>query len=178
MNLPNLITIVRILLIPAFINLLVYGHSHWALGVFAFAALTDSLDGLIARISGQRTELGAYLDPMADKLLLTAAFVTLSFLSIIPVWSTIVVVSRDLILILGTLILHMTGGHPDITPSWLGKSTTVIQLFYVLFALLFMVLQKQVAALFPLLIFVILLTIVSGLHYIYRGIRSLNSGLA
>lgn len=174
MNLPNLITILRIFLIPVFIILLLYGHHPWALAVFALAGMTDSLDGLIARISNQRTELGTYLDPMADKLLLTAAFVALSFLSTIPAWSAIVVVSRDLILILGTLILHMTQTDLDITPSWLGKSTTVLQLIYILVVLFLMVFQRETVILFPLLILTILLTIISGLHYIYRGIRSLN----
>ncbi len=175
MNLPNLITILRIFLIPAFIILLLYGHHPWALAVFALAGITDSLDGLIARASNQRTELGTYLDPMADKLLLTAAFVTLSFLQTIPAWSAIVVVSRDLILILGTLILHMTQTDLDITPSWLGKSTTALQLIYILVVLFLMVFRSETVILFPLLILTILLTIISGLHYIYRGIRSLNA---
>ena len=177
MNLPNLITILRILLVPAFIILLLYGRHPWALAVFALAELTDSLDGLIARTSNQRTELGTYLDPIADKLLLTAAFVTLSFLHAIPVWSAIVVVSRDLILIFGAIILHMTQTELDITPSWLGKSTTVLQLIYILVVLFLMVFRSETVILFPLLIFTIVLTIISGLHYIYRSIRSLNTEL-
>jgi cardiolipin synthase (CMP-forming) len=175
MNLPNLLTILRILLIPVFINLLIYGFHGWAFIVFAAACLTDSLDGLIARITNQRTRLGTYLDPMADKLLLTASFLTLAILQVIPVWSAVIVVSRDVILILGALILHLTQTYQEISPTFLGKSTTVVQLFYVSLVLLAPVIRESPLSLFPLLVVTVGLTIVSGLHYIYRGIRYLNS---
>ncbi|MBI3994498.1 MAG: CDP-alcohol phosphatidyltransferase family protein [Nitrospirae bacterium] len=175
MNLPNLLTILRILLIPIFINLLIYGYHGWALAVFLTAGLTDSLDGLIARLSNQRTKLGTYLDPMADKLLLTASFLTLAILKIIPVWIAVIVVSRDLILILGALILHLTQAHQEIVPTFLGKSTTALQLIYVMLVLLLIVAQGNTAHLFPVLAATLGLTILSGLHYIYRGIRHLNS---
>jgi cardiolipin synthase (CMP-forming) len=175
MNLPNVITIFRILLIPVFIILLLYNHFHWALAVFAFSGVTDGLDGFIARKSNQRTVLGAYLDPMADKLLLIAGFVTLSFLKIIPLWMTIVLVSRDLILIFGTLILHMIQGYLEISPSWLGKCTTVTQMIYILAVLFVMVFDQGSAILFPLLFLTLMLTVVSGLHYIFRAIWFLNA---
>jgi cardiolipin synthase (CMP-forming) len=175
MNLPNLLTILRILLIPVFINLLIYGFHGWALIVFLAAGLTDSLDGLIARIANQRTRLGTYLDPMADKLLLTTSFLTLSILQVIPVWSAVIVVSRDLILILGALILHLTQAHQEISPTLLGKSTTAVQLVYIMLVLLIAVFEGSTVSLFPILIVTIGLTILSGLHYIYRGIRHLNS---
>lgn len=175
MNLPNLLTILRILLIPVFINLLIYGYHGWALAVFLAASVTDSLDGLIARLANQRTRLGTYLDPMADKLLLTASFLALAILQIIPVWSAVIVVSRDLILILGALILHLTQAHQEISPSFLGKSTTVVQLIYVTLVLVMVVVRGSTVSLFPILLATIGLTILSGLHYIYRGIRHLNS---
>lgn len=175
MNLPNIITILRILLIPVFIILLLYNHIPWALAVFAFSGITDGLDGFIARNSNQRTVLGAYLDPMADKLLLIAGFVTLSFLKIIPLWMTIVLVSRDLILIFGTLILHMIQGYLEISPSWLGKCTTVMQMICILVVLFVMVFDRGSAILFPLLFSTLILTVVSGLHYIYRAVRFLNT---
>ena len=174
MNLPNLITVFRILLIPLFVILLLYGYSVGALVVFALAAVTDSLDGLIARLSNQQTKLGTYLDPMADKLLLISGFVTLTFLHVIPAWSMIVLVSRDIILILGTVILHMVQARFEMLPSWLGKCTTAIQLVYVLLILVFLVLQKDNATLFPLLLGTISLTVISGLHYIFRAIRYQN----
>ena len=175
MNIPNLITILRILLIPVFIILLLYNHFSWALAVFAFCSVTDGLDGFIARNSNQRTVLGTYLDPMADKLLLISGFVTLSFLKIIPLWITIVLVSRDLILLFGTLILHMIQGYIVIEPSWLGKCTTVMQMICILAALVFMVSDRGSTFLFPFLLLAVALTVVSGLHYIYRAIRFMNA---
>jgi cardiolipin synthase len=175
MNLPNILTIIRILLIPVFINLLIYHYNGWALAVFLTAALTDSLDGLIARVANQRTRLGTYLDPMADKLLLTASFLALAILQIIPVWSAVIVVSRDLILILGALILHLTQTQMEILPTSLGKSTTALQLIYVTLVLVTAVLQGNTVTFFPVLVGTVGLTILSGLHYIYRGIRHLNS---
>lgn len=174
MNLPNLITLFRILLTPVFINLLIYGYHGWALTVFLVASLTDSLDGLIARIANQRTRLGAYLDPMADKLLLTASFVTLAVLHVIPTWSVVIVVSRDLILILGALALYLTQSLQEISPTFLGKSTTTVQLIYVIMVLAIPVVDIGPAIVLPVLVLMLGLTILSGLHYIYREIRRLN----
>ena len=143
--------------------------------MFALAALSDSLDGLIARLSNQQTRLGTYLDPMADKLLLISGFITLSTLRVIPAWSAIVLVSRDIILILGTLILHMIHGRFEITPSWLGKCTTAVQFIYVLAVLVFMTFNKDVVMLAPALYLTIALTVISGLHYIYRAVRFQNN---
>src|SRR5215468_8264171 len=104
MGLANWLTTLRILLIPVFVTLL----------VFCLASLTDMLDGYIARSQGSQSRLGAFLDPVADKLLLTSAFVTLTYLKVIPFWLTAVVVSRDLILSVGVLVIHVSGGtvHP------------------------------------------------------------------
>ena len=175
MNLPNWITIFRILLIPVFVILLLYDYVPWALGVFAVAGITDGLDGLIARYSNMRTLLGTYLDPIADKLLLISGFVSLSFLHIIPAWGTIVIVSRDLILIFGAVILHMIQGQFEIVPSWLGKSTTVLQMSFILMVLFMMVFHVGDGVLVPFLGLTVGLTVVSGLHYIYRAIRMVNT---
>src|SRR3990172_4194662 len=104
MNLPNYITLVRIVLIPFFINLMIYGYYGSALAVFVAACVTDALDGLIARVTNSMTELGALLDPIADKLLILSAFVTLVLLKMLPVWLVIFVVSRDVILLLFILL--------------------------------------------------------------------------
>jgi cardiolipin synthase len=112
---------------------------------------------------------------MADKLLLTASFLALAILQIIPVWSAVIVVSRDLILILGALILHLTQTQMEILPTSLGKSTTALQLIYVTLVLVTAVVQGNTVTLFPVLVGTVGLTILSGLHYIYRGIRHLNS---
>ena len=117
MNIPNSLTILRILLIPCYIGLLVYGRFGQALIVLIVAGLTDALDGAIARVKNQYTRLGAVLDPLADKLLLTSGFITLSMIHLIPLWVTIIVVSRDLILMLGTAVVFAM-----VTPFYRGRT--------------------------------------------------------
>lgn len=175
MNIPNFLTILRILIVPVFINLLIYGYYLSALISFLLAGLTDSLDGFIARMYNKKTTLGTYLDPMADKLLLAAGFITLTKLHFIPVWLTIVILSRDIILIIGTLIVHLIHEDFNISPTILGKSTTVFQLIYIISVLIFIVTKRATHLLAPLLLIITILTISSGLHYIYRGIMQINS---
>ena len=177
MNLPNSLTVLRILLIPFFIGFLTYGHYQWALWTLLVAGVTDILDGVIARMANQRTKLGTYLDPLADKLLLTSAFVTLSVLHLVPGWVAIVVVSRDLIIVAGTLLLHVTQTPIEVVPTALGKGTTLVQLSYLVLALVLIAFQEDVRQLMPLLILMLTLTIVSGLQYVYRGIRAYHPDL-
>src|SRR2546428_11469794 len=134
MNLPNSLTVLRIILIPFFVGFLIYGHYGLALLTLIVAGITDILDGVIARMANQRTKLGAYLDPLADKLLLTSAFVTLSILHLVPIWVAIIVLSRDLIIVAGTLLLHMTQTPLEVAPTALGKGTTLAQLSYLVLA--------------------------------------------
>src|SRR3989338_6674495 len=117
MGLANWLTVLRIVLIPVFVSLMVYRKPGAGLLVFAVAALTDLLDGWVARRSGP-SRLGAFLDPMADKLLLTASFVTLTYMRVLPFWIAAVVLSRDVILVVGALLIHMLGGrlHPPPPP--------------------------------------------------------------
>jgi cardiolipin synthase len=177
-NLPNILTILRILCVPVFINLLIYGRFDYALALFLIAAATDGLDGLIARVTKQRSLLGMYLDPLADKVLLTSAFITLSVLHYVPIWLTTIVVSRDLILALGTLLLQLLNLRVDITPTWLGKATTVLQLGYVVIHLALVALASPDGLLLPAALLVTVVTVVSGLHYIYRAIRTLRAETA
>src|SRR5512135_1991744 len=135
MNLPNYITLLRIILIPFFINLMIYHYYREALIVFIFACVTDALDGMIARLTKTQTELGAFLDPMADKLLIVSAFVTLVLKDLLPVWLVIIVVSRDAILTMGSLIIYFTTRDLKIQPSIIGKATTVLQLIVVMLSL-------------------------------------------
>src|SRR5262249_43956909 len=125
MGIANWLTTLRILLIPVFVTLLVYRHATLAFVVVCLASLTDMLDGYIARRRGDQTQLGAFLDPVADKLLLTSAFVTLTWLKVIPFWIAVVVVSRDLVLSVGVLVIHVAGGAVRPAPSWLGQPSTV-----------------------------------------------------
>jgi cardiolipin synthase len=172
MNLPNALTILRILLIPFFVGFLIYGHYGWALSTLILAGVTDILDGVIARLANQRTKLGAYLDPLADKLLLTSAFVTLGILHLVPVWVAIVILSRDLIIVAGTLLLYVTETPIEVAPTVLGKGATLTQLSYLALALLYIYLDLDTRQLMPLLAVMLALTTTSGLHYVYRGIRA------
>lgn len=169
MNIPNSLTLLRILLVPCYIGLLVYGRFDQALLVLIVAGITDALDGAIARITNQHTKLGAVLDPLADKLLLTSGFITLSIIHLIPSWVTILVVSRDVILMLGTAVAHVTDSRVDITPTFLGKGTTLLQLSYVVLVIFLSSHQVDLAILFPLLLGMVSFTLLSGLHYLYRG---------
>ncbi len=177
MNLPNSLTVLRILLIPVFIGLLTYGQYQWAIWTLLAAGVTDILDGAIARMANQRTTLGAYLDPLADKLFLTSAFVTLSVLHLVPGWVAIVVVSRDLIIVAGTLLLHVTQTPIEVAPTALGKGTTLAQVAYLVLALTLIALQEDVRQLTPLLVLMVTLTIASGLHYVSRGVRAYHANV-
>lgn len=175
-NIPNSLTVLRILLIPVFLGFLVYEQYDYALGTLLIAAVTDSLDGTIARITNQRTDLGAYLDPLADKLLLMSAFVTLSVLHLVPLWIVILVVSRDTILLTGTLLARLIDSRVNCSPSVLGKGTTLCQLLYVILVVLATSQQIELSVLQPLLLVMVTFTVLSGFHYLYRGFIRLNSG--
>jgi cardiolipin synthase (CMP-forming) len=169
MNVPNSLTILRILLIPVYVGFLIYEQFDYALGVLFVAGLTDGLDGTIARVANQRTQLGAFLDPLADKLLLTTGFITLSVMHLIPLWVTILVVSRDLILMLGTVVAQFTDARVDISPTILGKGTTVIQLVTLVLVVFLASRNIDLSTIQPLLYLMAIVTLMSGLHYLYRG---------
>ncbi len=175
-NIPNSLTLLRILLIPVFVGLMLYEWSEWALAALLLAGLTDALDGTIARAANQRTRLGMYLDPLADKLLLTSGFVTLSALHLVPLWVVILVVSRDVMLLAGTLLAQLTDSPVDISPTMLGKGTTVFQLAYLVLVVVLVSRQMDVRLLQPLLYLMVGLTAASGSHYLYRGFVRLNAG--
>ena len=174
LNLPNRLTILRILMAPVIIILLLYKAPGYALAVFCLAGLTDALDGFIARSFHQKTSLGMILDPLADKLLLTSCFVTLAFLREIPRWFAVVAVSRDVILIGGALILLIHFGKVGIPPSILGKVATGLQFLTVLLAMLDNFVSPLHPALFPLVIAAAFVTVLSGLDYVYRGTHLLG----
>jgi len=174
MNLPNALTLIRILLIPLFVILLISKSFHSALITFIIAGITDALDGFIARIWHQRTDLGSYLDPIADKLLLASAFITLAILRIIPSWLTVIVMSRDILIAIGFGVLTVTNHKPKVAPRYTSKITTVFQILTVIWAL-FSALHWRLESLFPLLIrLTAFFTILSGVHYIYIGNKLLT----
>ncbi len=174
LGLANWLTILRILLIPVFVSLMVYRRVGLALTVFLLAAVTDALDGYIARTHGRKTRLGAFLDPMADKLLLTASFMTLTYRGFLPFWITAVVLSRDLLLMLGAVLVHMSGGEVTPAPTFLGKATTAIQMATVLVAILvgYSLMAKSVRTAFVWA--TAITTVVSGAQYFSLGSRMLN----
>jgi len=129
LTLANQITILRVMLIPAFVLLIVYSHLGAALAVFLLAGVTDALDGLIARLTSHPTSLGAWLDPMADKLLLVTTFVVLTLPQIpltnhVPIWLTVLVISRDVVIIAVVAIVNLAVGPRTFRPSLLGKAAT------------------------------------------------------
>jgi cardiolipin synthase len=129
LNVPNSLTIVRILTIPGFLILLTSGHASMALALFIIGGLTDALDGAIARLTDSKTELGAVLDPLADKLLLLSSFCVLALLGAVPSWLTVLVIIRDVILLAGYIALFVVSGERiAVRPSAVGKATTLFQL--------------------------------------------------
>ncbi|HYS16332.1 MAG TPA: CDP-diacylglycerol--glycerol-3-phosphate 3-phosphatidyltransferase [Candidatus Binatia bacterium] len=174
MGLANWLTLLRILLIPVFVTLLVYRRPGLALVVFCVAALTDLLDGWVARRWKDESTLGAFLDPTADKLLLTASFITLTYLKALPFWIAALVISRDVILVVGALLIYMLGGRIRPRPTWAGKAATFFQVLAVLTGLLARFFQFELAPR-PVLWFAAGFTIISGLQYIIQGMRFLNA---
>ncbi len=172
MNLPNFFSIFRIVLIIPFAFLLIHERFGWAFAIFLLASASDALDGLLARMLRQRTPLGAFLDPAADKLLIVTAFILLAFLKLLPGWLAVIVIGRDLMICLGLLILSRASISLEIGPSFAGKVTTALQLSAVIVTLF-------IASGFPLTFLNNLVfwgagtaTVVSGIQYFNKGIRA------
>lgn len=173
-NIPNALTLLRVLLTPLFAIFLIKRFFNHALLVFAIAALSDGLDGLIARVFHQKTTLGAFLDPAADKLLLVTAFVTLAVQGLVPSWLAVIVISRDVVILFGVALVSITGRTIDPNPSILSKITTVAQLACVISVLLGYNLNGLQALEQPLFWFAAFMTVISGLQYIYLGLNILH----
>jgi cardiolipin synthase (CMP-forming) len=177
----NQLTILRMVFVPCFVILLIYGHPKSATIVFLFAGITDGLDGLLARKLQQKTVLGSFLDPMADKILLTAAFVTLTIPSLslplhIPTWLTVLTISRDVLIALSVLVIHLQTQHSSFPPTLLGKCTTAAQLLLVAVCMLANFETTIATAVFPLVKYATLtFTLASGLHYSYKSVKIIAS---
>jgi CDP-diacylglycerol--glycerol-3-phosphate 3-phosphatidyltransferase len=192
MTTANKITVVRILMIPAFVTMAIYyGESikrgqplEWerfaAIAIFIVAAVSDGLDGYVARHYGQRSSLGIILDPIADKGLLLSGIITLSLISWsevepksgqFPVWFPVLVISRDAILLVGTLVLYLLNGNVHVKPHWTGKVATVMQMVAIGWVMLHLYL-------IPLLYVVVVagaFTLISGFIYVTEGVRQLQA---
>ena len=174
MNLANKISIARIMLIPFFIAAIVYSRMNIALFFFALAVISDGVDGFIARALKQKTELGKMLDPVADKLLLVSAYICLAMVNNIPAhlkmppYVSIIVISRDAIIVLGSIIVHIITGDLKVAPSALGKITTFFQMITIAAVLMRF---GHSAVLWNTTVF---LTTVSGIDYVIKGSRLLS----
>lgn len=173
LNLPNFLTLIRIVAIPFFLMLLSSSLYLEALIVFVLGGLTDVLDGAIARWTNQQTSLGTYLDPVADKLLVISSFVVLGLNGSLPPWMVVLVVSRDFIILFGYAIIYfLIGERLKVDPSFIGKLSTLLQLLTVVTVL---ILLYSPNLLEPWLVEYLIIvtaaaTVISGFQYIYRGL--------
>ncbi|HOG23710.1 MAG TPA: CDP-alcohol phosphatidyltransferase family protein [Candidatus Omnitrophota bacterium] len=179
MSIPNYLTLLRIILTPVFITSLIsYSPEkeylrYWALAIFALAGLTDALDGILARVLRQKTALGEILDPLADKLLLLSGYISLLFVDSVlyhpPLWITIVIIFRDVVLSIGFFTLHFLRVPFDAKPNLIGKATTVFQM-----SLLLLILLKWPVAV-PVAYVTGFLTILSGVIYVSKALKRIPS---
>lgn len=176
-TIPNLMSLLRMALVPPFIIALLNGQMKRALLIVVVAGVSDALDGFIARFFHQQSLLGSYLDPLADKLLVTAAYVTLAIPGLrpggflIPAWVTILVIARDVLLVIVALVLYLAAGVRRFPPSALSKVTTIVQIGSVVMVLLTGVWPEVDSTALFLLYAVAALTLASGLHYVWRANR-------
>ncbi|MFA5974675.1 MAG: CDP-alcohol phosphatidyltransferase family protein [Elusimicrobiota bacterium] len=171
MTLANKITVLRIIAIPVFVILFLEHHLVWARTIFVVSVLSDALDGTLARLRGERTPLGSFLDPMADKLLLVSTYIVFTITGALPIWIFIVVLSRDMLIVLGWTVVYILTGNSKIQPRPLGKITTAFQMFVsvaILFAFPAVLYQ-------PLLYAMVITTVVSACDYVWIGNKRLGS---
>ncbi len=178
-TLANQLTLLRMLLIPLFVILTLYGMFGWALLTFIFAGVTDLLDGLAARVAGQKSELGAWLDPAADKLLLVTTFIVLTLPNIglvnrIPLWLTILIISRDVGIVLTVAIVNLAIGPRTFTPSLLGKTATATFIVTCGVVMLFNYLGYESRWVDAAIWITLAITLASGVDYVWRFARILN----
>jgi cardiolipin synthase (CMP-forming) len=172
LTIPNLITLARILLTPLFIIFLIQGRYKQALWIFLLAGLSDMADGIIARAWQQKSPLGALLDPLADKLLMGSSFITLSVYQLIPPWLTVIVLSRDVVLVLGVVLFKLVNFPLVVRPSLAGKLSTATQVTTVLLVLVVTAWNLSPNFLAPLFWLTGILTTISGIHYILQALRN------
>lgn len=171
LTVANQLTILRMALTPVLVLLVLNGHFRWALWVFVVAGLTDALDGAIARFGNQRTSLGAMLDPVADKLMLSSSFLVLTWadrvIEKIPVWLTVTALSRDAIILVSVAVINLAVGRRVFLPSVLGKLCTVLQIATAGLVIFANAYGMPSGVLFPLYWITVFITAASALHYVY-----------
>ena len=179
LTLANQLTLARLLLVPALVLLVIYGHNGWALITFVVAGITDALDGLAARRAGQRTSLGALLDPMADKLLLVSTFVVLTLPGLdlanrLPIWLTVLVISRDVVIVLTVAVVNLAVERFTFQPSTLGKIATFVYILTGSVTLYFNYLGRPSVFVDVTVYAALGVTLLSGFHYIVHAARLVN----
>ncbi|MDA8106001.1 MAG: CDP-alcohol phosphatidyltransferase family protein [Nitrospiraceae bacterium] len=175
LNIPNTLTITRIVIIPLFVTAVLYSKYKYALYLFAGAALTDLLDGLSARLTNQKTELGTFLDPLADKFLLVTSFILFAVYGWIPKWLAITVISRDLVVVVGWFLLYMITHKSEVAPVFTGKLAIAMQLIVLAYILLGVNLPSLPPIPEPFLLLTAAVTAISALQYIYKGFTLTNA---
>lgn len=175
MTIPNFITIFRFLLVPAVVLSLLSGDVGWALALFAVAGLSDAADGFIARQFDQRSELGAYLDPMADKILLVSVFVVLGVMGELPLWLVVAAVSRDALIVAAVVLSAVMGKPVAMRPLAVSKLNTAVQIVLVIAVLAELVLAPALATLRPALVMLCgVLTVASTAAYLVQWLRHMG----
>jgi cardiolipin synthase (CMP-forming) len=176
LNLPNLLSISRILLVPLIISLLIAGEMRWALFLLAVAGSTDALDGWLAKRFGWQTELGAYIDPLADKLLLIGVFVTLGAIGLLPAWLVILVVARDIMIMAAILLSSLLNQPVPIQPHRISKLNTAAQIVLAVTIVAGKAMAWSIDGLAnALIIAVTVLTIASTVDYLLTWIKHMSS---
>jgi len=182
-NIANGLTTIRVLLVPLFAYLLIAGKFRYALLVFAVCGISDMFDGILARWLRQRTLLGFLLDPIADKILMATSFVVLAIIKVVPAWLTIMIVSRDLFILVGSFLILFLLGTGEIAVTGLGKVNTSIQIVTVLYFLAVRSFPHVLEPLFPglepvlngaIVTICATSTVLSGLQYMAIGIRKIS----
>lgn len=181
LNLPNFLTLIRIVAIPVFLVLLASHLYFDALLVFILGGVTDALDGFLARRMNQKTSLGAVLDPIADKLLLMSSFIMLGMMGSLPLWLVVLVVSRDAVILIGYVTISFLAGEaPEVQPTLSGKLSTAFQLLTVGVVLAMLADSRLLEPwMDDVLIYITAATtVISGVQYLYRGLLWLQNRVA
>jgi len=176
LNLPNLFSISRVVLLLPFIHFLRQEDYGWAFAILVLAGLTDAADGAMARLLHQRTVLGAYLDPAADKVLMTCSYIALSSFGLLPWWLTLLVIGRDGVIVLGVLFLRLLSRPVEARPSLTSKATTCLQIATIAAPLFSLSLYPSSWLTPGLTVATAAGTVISGMQYIGRGIQTLRKG--
>ncbi len=171
LNIPNTLTILRIILIPGFLISLEYGKYDLALYIFIVAAISDGLDGMLARLKDQKTALGAFLDPLADKFMLVSSFILFAHYGWVPEWLTIIIITRDVVVVSGWIGLYLLKYTTKVMPTIFGKSSAFVQFTTIVYVLL-KINYGFLPGLLPVLVWLTAaITVVAGMQYVIIGLR-------